>query len=147
MTAFVFRYERRPRTLPAHSRETHRDGRTQPHNTVLRLRPMNVQRSSAGSSRISKPRNIRWLKRVAAVEARSRHRAMGLRERPVTRAVAEMLLPSTRRLATWSNSLRLQRRPAYTVPVGVLSVCPAHRAAVPPPSARLSWQTSRGPRC
>ena len=98
MTAFVFRYERRPRTLPAHSRE-HTSMVANSH-TVLRLRPMNVQRSSAGSSRISKPRNIRWLKRVAAVEARSSHRAMVLRERPVTRAVAAMLMPSTRRLAT-----------------------------------------------
>ena len=42
----------------------------------------------------------------------------------VTRAVAEMLTPSTRRLATWSNSRRLQRRPRYAVPVFVLSVPP-----------------------
>ena len=58
---------------------THLDGRNS--HTVLRVRPMNVQRASAGSSRISKPRNSRWLKRVAAVEARSSHRAMVLRER------------------------------------------------------------------
>ena len=45
---------------------------------------------------------------------------MVLREWPVTRAVAEMLTPSTRRLATWSNSLRAQRRPLYAVPVFVL---------------------------
>ena len=50
---------------------------------------------------IAKSRNIRWLKRFGAVEARSSHRAMVLREWPVTRAVAEMLTPSTRRLATW----------------------------------------------
>ncbi len=72
---------------------------------------------------MSKSRNILWLKRLAAVEARSSHRAMVLREWPVTRAVAEMLTPSTRRLATWSNSLRVQRRPLYAVPVFVLSVC------------------------
>ena len=47
-----------------------------------------------------------------------------VREWPVTRAVAEMLTPSTRRLATWSNSRRLQRRPRYAVPVFVLSVPP-----------------------
>ena len=35
-----------------------------------------------------------------------------------------MLTPSTRRLATWSNSRRLQRRPRYAVPVVVLSVPP-----------------------
>ena len=49
---------------------------------------------------------------------------MVVREWPVTRAVAEMLTPSTRRLATWSNSLRVQRRPLYAVPVFVLSVPP-----------------------
>ena len=49
---------------------------------------------------------------------------MVLWERPVTRAVAEMLTPSTRRLATWSNSLRVQRRPLYAVPVFVLRVPP-----------------------
>ena len=49
---------------------------------------------------------------------------MVVREWPVTRAVAEMLTPSTRRLATWSNFRRLQRRPRYAVPVFVLSVPP-----------------------
>ena len=91
-------------------------------HTVLRLLPMNAQSASACSSRMSKPRNIHWLKRFAAVEARSSHRAMVVREWPVTRAVAEMLTPSTRRLATWSNSRRLQRRPLYAVPVFVPSV-------------------------
>ena len=47
---------------------------------------------------------------------------MVLREWPVTRAVEEMLTPSTRRLATWSNSRRVQRSPRYAVPVFVLSV-------------------------
>ena len=47
---------------------------------------------------------------------------MVLREWPVTRAVAETLTPSTRRLATWSNSRRVQRSPLYAVPVFVLSV-------------------------
>ena len=95
------------------------------HNHVaLLLVPMNVQSSSACSSMISKSRNIRWLKRFAAVEARSSHRAMVLREWPVTRAVAEMLTPSTRRLATWSHSLRAQRRPLYAVPVCGLTVPP-----------------------
>ena len=85
---------------------------------------MNVQSSSAGSSMISQSRNIRWLKRFAAVEARSSHRAMVWRAWPVTRAVAAMLTPSTRRLATWSHSLRAQRRPLYAVPVCVLPVPP-----------------------
>ena len=47
---------------------------------------------------------------------------MVLRAWPVTRAVAEMLTPSTRKLATWSNSRRAQRRPRYAVPVFLLSV-------------------------
>ena len=89
---------------------------------VLLLLPMNVQSSSTYSSRMSKSRNIRWLRRLPAVEARSSHRAMMLREWPVTRAVAETLTPSTRRLATWSNSRRVQRSPLYAVPVFVLSV-------------------------
>ena len=93
-------------------------------HVALLLLPMNVQSSSACSSMISKSRNIRWLKRFAAVEARSSHRAMVWRAWPVTRAVAEMLTPSTRRLATWSNSLRAQRRPLYAVPVCVLTVSP-----------------------
>ena len=49
---------------------------------------------------------------------------MVLREWPVTRAVAEMLTPSTRRLTTYSNSLRAQRRLRYAVPVFVLRVPP-----------------------
>ena len=79
--------------------------------TVVLLLPMNVQSSSACSSMRSKSRNIRSLKCFAAVEARSNQRATVLREWPVTRAVAEMLTPSTRRLATWSNSRRVQRSP------------------------------------
>jgi|TARA_B100002003_G_scaffold60300_1_gene55729 hypothetical protein len=58
------------------------------HVALLSL-PMNVQSSAACSSLMSKSRNIRRLKRTAAVEARSSHRAMVLREWPVTRAVAE----------------------------------------------------------
>ena len=88
----------------------------------LRLLPMNVYSSSACSSRTSKSRNLCRLKRAAALEARSSHRAIVLRERPVTRAVAEMLTPSTRRLATWSNSRRPQRSPRYGVPVFGLTV-------------------------
>ena len=92
------------------------------HNHVgLLLVPMTVQRSSAGSSMISKSRNIRWLTRFAAVEARSSHRAMVWREGSVTRAVAARLTPSTRRLATWSHSRRAQRRPLYAVSVCVLT--------------------------
>ena len=60
----------------------------------------------------------------SALEARSSHRATVLRERPVRRAVGEMLTPSTRMPATWSNSFRVQRRPLYAVPVFVLSVPP-----------------------
>ena len=52
---------------------------------------------------------------------RTDRRAMVWRAWPVTRAVADMLTPSTRRLATWSNSLRAQRRPLYAVPVCVLT--------------------------
>ena len=91
---------------------------------ALLLLPMNVQSASACSSMISKSRTIRWLTRFAAVEARSSHRAMVWRAWPVTRAVAELLTPSTRRLATWSHSLRAQRRPLYAVPVCVLTVPP-----------------------
>ena len=47
---------------------------------------------------------------------------MVLREWPVTRAVAEMLTPSTRKLATWSNSRRAHRSPLYAVPVFALNV-------------------------
>ena len=50
------------------------------------------------------------------------------RERPVTRAVAAMLTPSTRRLATWSNSRRVQRSPLYGVPEFRLTVPPADLA-------------------
>ena len=82
-TAVAFREERRPSTLPAHNRE-HTSMAAHNHVALL-LVPMNVQSSSAGSSMISKSRNIRWLKRFAAVEARSSHRAMVLREWPVTR--------------------------------------------------------------
>ncbi len=67
---------------------------------------------------------MRRLKCSAAVDARSSQRATVLREWPVRRAVAETLTPSTRRLATWSNSLRVQRRPEYAVPVFVLTVRP-----------------------
>ena len=121
-TAVAFREARRPSTLPAHNRD---HTSMAAHNPVaLLLLPMNVQSSSACSSMISKSRNIRWLTRFAAVEARSSHRAMVWRAWPVTRAVADMLTPSTRRLATWSNSLRAQRRPLYAVPVCVLTVPP-----------------------
>ena len=74
-------------------------------HVALLVLPMNVQSSSACSSMISKSRNIRWLKRFAAVETRSSHRAMVWRAWPVTRAVAEILTPSTRRLATWSHCI------------------------------------------
>ena len=115
----------------------------------LPLLPMNVQRSSACSSRMSNSHNLRWLMRLAAVEARSSHRAMVLRERPVTRAVAEMLTPSTRRLATWSNSRRAQRRPLYAVPVFVLSVPPQtvqrYRRRRPDFVANEPWPTMLRP--
>ena len=118
------------------------------HNQVaLLLVPMNVQRASACSSMIAKSRNIRWLKRFAAVEARSSHRAMVWREWPVTRAVAEMLTPSTRRLATWSHSLRAQRRPLYAVPVCVLTVPPQTVQRLTASVGPTSSETSRGPRC
>ena len=122
IAVLVFREERRPRTLLAHKRD-HTSMVAKSHIVALLL-PMNVQSSSACSSMMAKSRNIRRLKRSAAVEARSSQRAMVLREWPVTRAVAEMLTPSTRRLATWSNSRRVQRSPLYAVPVFVLSVPP-----------------------
>ena len=121
-TAVAFREARRPSTRPAHTRE-HTAMAAHNHG-ALHLVPMTVQSSSAGSSMISKSRTIRWLTRFAAVEARSSHRAMVWREWPVTRAVAERLTPSTRRLATWSNARRVQRRPLYAVPVFVLTVPP-----------------------
>ena len=101
---------------------THLDGRTQPCGSALvadeRAERISLQRNDFEVA------NIRWLKRFAAVEARSSPRAMVLREGPVPRAVADMLTPSTRRLATWSNALRAQRRPLYAVPVCVLTVPP-----------------------
>ena len=134
-TAVAFREECRPSTLPAHNRE-HTSMAANNHVALLLL-PMNVQSSSACNSMISKSRNIRWLKRFAAVEARSSHRAMVWRAWPVTRAVAEMLTPSTRRLATWSHALRAQRRPRYAVPVCVLTVPPQTVQRYPPASAPL----------
>ena len=80
--------------------------------------------SAGANTPISKSRNMCRLKRSAAIDARSSQRATVLRERPVRRAVAEMLTPSTRRSATWSNSLRVQRRPLYAVPVFVLTAPP-----------------------
>ena len=97
-TAVAFREARRPSTLPAHNRE-HTSMAAHTHVALLLL-PMNVQSSSACNSMIPKSRNIRWLTRFAAVETRSSHRTMVWRAWPVTRAVAEMLTPSTRRLAT-----------------------------------------------
>jgi len=83
MTALAFRSERRPRTLLAHTREeTSIVANSQ---TVVFLLPTNVQNSSACSSMKSKSCNIRSLKRVAALEARSSQRATVLREWPVTR--------------------------------------------------------------
>ena len=74
---------------------------------------------------------------------------MVVRERPVTRAVAEMLTPSTRRLATWLNSLRVQRRPRYAVPVFVLSVFPhivqRYRRRRPHFVANQPWPTMLRP--
>ena len=58
----------------------------------LRLLPMNVYNSSAWSSRTSKSRNTCWLKRAAALEARSSHRATVLRERRVTRLWASSVV-------------------------------------------------------
>ena len=116
------REARRPSTLPAHNRE---HTSIAAHNHAARLLvPMNVQSSSACSAMLAKSRNIRWLTRFAAVEARSSHRAMAWRAWPVTRAVAALLTPSTRRLATWSHALRAPRRPLYAVPVCVLTVPP-----------------------
>ena len=146
-TVVAFREERRPSTLPAHKRD-HTSMVANSHVGLLLL-PMNVQSSSACSSLISKSRNIRWLKRLAAVEVRSSHRALVVREWPVTRAVAEMLTPSTRRLATWSNSLRAQRRPLYAVPVFVLNVPPQtvqrYRRRRPDFVANEPWPTMLRP--
>ena len=67
----------------------------------------------------------------------------------MTRAVADMLTPSTRRLATWSNSLRAQRRPLYAVPVFVLSVPPQtvqrYRRRRPDFVANEPWPTMLRP--
>ena len=60
-----------------------------------------------------------------------------------------MLTPSTRRLATWSNSRRLQRRPRYAVPVFVLSVPPhtvqRYRRRRPDFVANQPWPTMLRP--
>ena len=98
---------------------------------------MNVHSSSACSSRMSKSRNIRWLKRLAAVEARSSHRAMVLREWPETRAGrrdAHALDSQARDLAEFPSSaaktaVRCSRVRAERAP--------ADCATVPPPSARF----------
>ena len=141
-TAVAFREARRPSTLPAHNRE-HTSMAV--HNQVaLLLLPMNVQRSSACSSMISTSRNIRWLKRFAAVEARSSHRAMVWRAWPVTRAVAEMLTPSTRRLATWSQFPTSAAKAAVRCPRVRADRSPADRAAVPPASAPLRRKRAVG---
>ena len=86
---------------------------------------------------ISKSRNIRWLKRFAAVETRSSHRAMIWREWPVTRAVADMLTPSTRRLATLVEFPTSAAKAAVRCPRVRADRSPADRAAVPPASAPL----------
>ena len=80
---------------------------------------------------------MRRLKSSAAIDARSSQRATVLRERPVRRAVAEMLTPSTRMPATWSNSFRVQRRPLYAVPVFRAERSPAYLATVTPSATRL----------
>ena len=76
---------------------------------------------------------------------------MVLREWPVTRAVAEMLTPSTRRLATCSNSRRVQRRPLYAVPVFVLTVplqtVHRYRRRRPDFVANEPWLTMLKPGC
>ena len=60
-----------------------------------------------------------------------------------------MLTPSTLRLATWSNSLRAQRRPLYAVPVFVLSVPPQtvqrYRRRRPDFVANEPWPTMLRP--
>ena len=136
---------RRPSTLPAHHRE-HTSMAAHNHGALL-LVPMNVQRSSAGSSMIAKSRNIRWLTRFAAVEARSSHRAMVWRAWPVTRAVAEMLTPSTR---AGSRPGRIpDERSEGRCTLSPCACCPVPRrpcsgtASVGPTSS----ETSRGPRC
>jgi hypothetical protein len=74
---------------------------------------------------------------------------MVLRECPVTRAVAERLTPSTRRLATWLNAFRLQRRPRYAVPVFVLRVVPQlvqrYRRRRPDLAVNQPWHTMLTP--
>jgi hypothetical protein len=69
----------------------------------------------------------------------------------VTRAVAERLTPSTRRLATWSNAFRPQRRPLYAVPVFVLNVAPQllhrYRQRCPDFVVNQPWHTMLTPGC
>ena len=50
------------------------------------------------------------LHRFAQVAARCSQRVIVLRDRPVIRAIPEMLFPSTRMVATWSKSSGEQRR-------------------------------------
>ena len=69
----------------------------------------------------------------------------------MTRAVAERLTPSTRRLATSSNAFRLQRRPLYAVPVFELSVVPQlvqrYRRRRPDFVVNQPWHTMLTPGC
>ena len=134
-TAVACREARRPSTLPVHNRE-HTSMAAHNHVALLLL-PMNVQRASACSAMLSTSRNIRWLKRFAAVEARSSHRARGWREGPVTRAVAEMLTPSTRPARDLVEVPPSAATAAVRCPRVRADRSPADRAAVPPASAPL----------
>ena len=144
----AFREARRPSTLPAHNRE---HTSMAAHNQVaLLLLPMNVQSSSAYSSMIAKSRNIRWLKRFAAVEARSSHRAMVWRAWPVTpggRRHAHTLDAQARDLVAFPTSAA---KAAVRCPRVRADRSPADRAAIPPASAPLRgnqpWPTMLRPR-
>ena len=108
------------------------------HNHVaLLLLPLNVQRASACSAMISKSRNIRWLKRFAAVEARASHRARGIAgmaRDPGGRSNAHTLDAPARDLVAVPTSAATA---AVRCPRVRADRSPADRAAVPPASAPL----------
>ena len=124
MTALVFRYERRPRTLPAHSRE-HTSRVTNSHR-VQRLLPMNVQSSSACIFRMSKSQHplVEALSRCRGSLEPSRDGGAGTACDPGGRRNAHALDPqacdlvelpsSAAKTAVRGPRVRAERAPAYS---------------------------------
>ena len=114
---------------------THLDGRTQPCGSALG--------ADERAALISRQFNDFDVAQHPLVEALRRwrgpssHRAMVWRAWPVTRTVADMLTPSTRRLATLVEFPTSAAKAAVRCPRVRADRSPADRAAVPPASAPL----------